>query len=274
MDAIVALILMMSNAPAVPAQLPPAAVPAFEVASIKPARAGQRGGSVSTLLRSGRLIVQSYNLTLLVRTAYQVRVEDISGGPDWRETDRYDIEAKAEGSVATEETLFFMLRSLLADRFKLSVHREKKEIPVYHLVIAKKEPKLQPAKDADSAQNQPGPRGGFGGAGAPCWTCGSLRVQVDAAGGRRIIGRASMPELANFFARLAGRPVLDRTGIAGVFDIKLEWVPLPDEFSRSTGSADPEMMSAIQEQLGLRLENQKGAGEILVIDRAEKPAEN
>jgi len=177
----------------------PTATPAFEGATIKPARPGQRGGSVTTLPRSGRLYVQNYSLVLLVRTAYQVRLEDVTGGPDWRESVTYDIEAKAEQPVDNDQTLFLMLRSLLAERFKLAIHREIRDVPIYALVIGKNGPKLRKVSDqnpAPAARDTAG-AGGRGGCGPGTGAYGTLQLGGDAAGARRIsLDARSLPARA------------------------------------------------------------------------------
>jgi uncharacterized protein (TIGR03435 family) len=258
-----------------------AAAPVFDAATIKPARPGQNGGSVSTLPRSGRLYVQNYTLPLLVRTAYQVRLEDVVGGPDWRERDRFDIEAKAEQPVDNEQALFLMLRSLLADRFKFTFHFETREVPMYALVSSRNVPKLRKVADAAKAEAPRNSPGGGGRGGATCGPgvgarFGSLQLSGDASGARQVSGSASMPELAGFLSTLLRcRTVLDQTNTEGVFEVNLQWRQTPpSEFYVPDGSPDPELLSEMQSQLGLRLESRKGAGEVLVIDHAESPSEN
>jgi len=225
------------------------------------------------------LYVQNYSLVLLVRTAYQVRLEDVTGGPDWRESATYDIEAKSEQPVADDQTLFLMLRSLLAERFKLAIHREVRDVPIYALVTGKNGPKLRKVSDqnpAPAARDTAG-AGGRGGCGPGTGVVyGTLQLGGDAAGARRVSGRASMSELAGFLSTLVRcRPVLDKTAIAGIFDINLEWRQTPpNDFPLPPSPLDPELASVIQDALGLRLEEQMGPGEVQVIDHAEKPSEN
>jgi len=257
------------------AQAPSAVKPAFDVVSIKPNKASdcvQFLCGVTTLPKSGRLIVQYYSLLSLVRTAYGVRVDDIVGGPTWRDDDKFDVEGKAEGAVSDDQTLYLMLQGLLTDRFKLAVHHETKEVPVYALVLGKNGPKLQ--KAAEIGPPTTGPRGGSGGRGGP--GVGSLQL-TRTEDTRQITGRATMPEFATFLSRISGRsliesgrPVLNETDLAGVFDIKLEWIPEPT----FPGELDPGLISAIQSKLDLKFEDRKGTGEVLVIDHAEKPSEN
>ncbi len=176
----------------------------------------------------------------LIAYAYDVREFQISGGPGWLGSEEYDIVAKPDGDVGGDKVLA-MAKSLLAERFKLSLHHESKEMPVLALVVAKGGPKLQPA-----AGHGPEVRGGRG----------------------RFVARNVTMGL--FAAQLAGRvldrPVLDRTGIAGEFDITLEWAFDPG------ADNGPSIGTALQEQLGLKLEAQKGAVDVLVIDRVERPS--
>lgn len=278
-----AIAVVFATVPFVLAQAP-AATPTFEVASVKrnlrpPVREDfANRANVTTLPKAGQLVINNYTLSLLVRTAYQIELEHISGGPSWRDNERFNIEAKAAGPVANEGVLFQMLQTLLADRFRLKMHLESKEVPAYALVVAKSGLKLRPRTTSPAppgARDVPAPpqrTGGFS-RGGPCLDCGSLRVKGEAAGPRAITGTASMSELANFLSRQTGRPVVDRTGTAGVFDITIEWDVEPDEL-RTPGAADVRMMSAMQNQLGLRLEEAKGEGQRLVIDAVERPAEN
>jgi uncharacterized protein (TIGR03435 family) len=259
------------------AQAPNRVSKTFEVASIKPNKAttcAQFQCGVTTIPKSGRLVIQYYSLTLLVRTAYGVPADNVVGGPPWRNDDKFDIDAKADAPVPDDQTLYVMLRALLADRFKLVVHRETTEVPVYALVVGKNGQKLQKAFDT-GPQNAGAARGGGGGRGGN--GVGSLQLLRNDDDKRQIIGRASMSEFATFLSRISGRslvdpgrPVLNQTELSGVFEISLEWIAEP----ALSGELDPALKSAIQANLGLRVEDRKGSGELLVIDHAEKPAEN
>ncbi|HEY2381968.1 MAG TPA: TIGR03435 family protein [Terriglobia bacterium] len=257
--AAILLILQIANAPVAPLQQ-------FDVASIKantvtpgcpPFRCG-----VTTMPRSGRLIIQNYSLRLLIRTAYGIGVDDIHGGPAWRDDDKFDIEAKAGGPVENDRSLFLMLRQLLADRFKLKLHSATREAPVYALVTGSGGLKIRKSQDGISA-----PRGPLG-----VGTLQLLRVDADQ---RRITGTATMTEFATFLSRISGRslvdpgrPVLDETNVSGGFDINLSWTAEP----AFAGELDPALISAIQDRLGLKVEVRKGLAEILVIDSAERPS--
>ena len=241
--------------------------PAFDVISIRPNKDNEQMSGNGTFSRrvGSRSLPDGYSasnidLKSLIANAYGVRPDQISGGPDWIDSNRYDIEAKvvaANGStpqpIAREERSL-MLRSLLADRFKLAVHNETKEAPIYELVVAKNGPKLQPAKP-----DQP-TRMTMGGS-------GKATMEVD-----------QISALIYQLSLQVGRPVVDKTGLTGKYDIKLEWTrdPGPDsEDAASTdASAGPSIFIAVQEQLGLKLNSTKGPVDTLIIDHSEPPTPN
>jgi uncharacterized protein (TIGR03435 family) len=213
----------------------------FEVASIKPSAAEARG---QTIYNPTRERFAAYNITAkgLVAYAYDVREFQISGGPRWFETDPYDILAKPQGD-ATSARITAMVRSLLQERFGLRVHPEPKDAQVLALVVARGGPKLRP-----SAQDGLDVRGGHGRLSARAITMQMMAAQLS--------------------DRVLGRVVVDRTGINGRFDIELTWAP--DE----NPDSGPSIFTALQEQLGLRLEPQRGTVDMLVIDRVERPSAN
>jgi uncharacterized protein (TIGR03435 family) len=207
----------------------------FEVASIKPSAPGARGPTIYNPTQS-RFAISAITLKSLVAYAYDVREFQISGGPKWLDADQFDIVAKPD-SNPTPERISAMARALLAERFDLQLHRESKEMPVLALVVSKGGPKLQPS----AATAGPEVRGGRG---------------------RLLAKNVTMPIFAaQLAARVLDRPVLDRTGLPGEFDINLEWPP-------------DELFAALQEQLGLKLESQKAPVEVLVIDHATHPTAN
>ena len=167
----------------------------------------------------------------------------MSGGPSWVGSEEYDIVAKPQGETSNEKILA-MARDLLAERFNLTLHHESREMPVLALAVAKGGPRLQPSV----------------GAGGP---------EIRGGRGRLVARQVTMGLLAAQLAgRVLGRVVLDRTGIAGKFDVNLEWTP--DE----NPDLGPSIFTALQEQLGLKLEPQKGVVDILVIDHVERPSAN
>jgi uncharacterized protein (TIGR03435 family) len=187
----------------------------------------------------------------------------ISGGPAWLRSERFQIQAlMPEGSPDYTTGQFLngeapkletMIKSMLADRFHLAVHREVKEVPGYILVVGKDGPKIHASSDADAA--------------APA----TQRGAVPSSGSRRVRMRTTMTYVALMLGVITRRPVVDRTGLSGEFNFELEFAP-PD--APAADSSAPSVFTAVQEQLGLKLESAKVPAEIVVIDRAEKPSEN
>jgi uncharacterized protein (TIGR03435 family) len=184
----------------------------------------------------------------LVVEAWNVKYYQVTGGPKWAASAHFDINVRAtDGSPLTNESRRPLIQSLLSDRFQLKVHRETKEIPVYALMVAKSGQKL---KEPDMNSRE-----GY--------------TTVGPAGVHIVQSHATMQRLAEQLSNTAGRPVLDKTDLAGMFAYKLDFNP------NSTPDSDiPSMPTALQDQLGLRLEPQKAPIEILIIDSAEKPSEN
>jgi uncharacterized protein (TIGR03435 family) len=221
-------------------------------------------------------VATNFSLFALILQAYDIKgcsgpgdatCALISGGPAWLRSDKFDIEAKSPDSApefsmtqfvtGQAPQLRLMLQALLADRFKLKLHREMKQLPVYELTVAKNGAKLKPAADS--------------GNGALLWGM-SGKPNGDAA--IRLTGnKKSMAELADSLSNIAGRPVLDRTGLKGNFDFSLEY-PFDPDTPSATPFAGPSMFTAFQEQLGLKLDATRVPVEILVIDHVEKPSEN
>ena len=193
--------------------------------------------------------------------------------PDWIETARFDIEAKADREYSAREDapapeLLAMLRNLLADRFKLVVHRELREMPAYALVNAKTDGTLGPQMrrseidcEAEAARAFAAKRGG-----APPGQKPIVRCRISTNAGRIVGTGTTITELMRRLSAPLGRPVVDRTGLSGSFDLELQWSP--DQTADTPG---PSLFTAIQEQLGLKLESQRAPVEVLVIDRLERP---
>jgi uncharacterized protein (TIGR03435 family) len=248
---------LLANCAAAIAFLMPAAFTqdAFDTASIKPAKSGVRGYSIQPL--PGRLSVSNTPLRKLIAAAFHVYDFQVAGGPKWIDSDAFDIEAKAPpGTKPTEKQTMAMLQNLLAGRFALAIHRDTKDLPVYALEIARGGPKFQAAKDV----------------GDPYFRVFQRR-QITAQ-------RAPLEFLLEALSFLLGRPAINKTGLTGLFDYKLEWTP--DEIQVGSDETNgrpkdenvPSLSSALQEQMGLRLQSQKGPVEIITVDRAEKPTAN
>jgi len=220
------------------------AAQSFEAASIKPNNSGSHNSRWNT--NEGGVRAENVSLKQLIELAYDVKDYSLSG-PDWLDSERFDVQAKPQGRM-TDEMFAPMLRSLLADRFRISVHRESKEISGYALLLGKKPPQPHSMpKEGGSQVN---------------WSDGELTAT-----------NASLKQLADFFARQLGQPVEDSTGLMGVCDLKLEWTP--EERGQDATKDAPSLFTAIQEQLGLKLQPRKVNVEVLVVDRVERiPTEN
>jgi uncharacterized protein (TIGR03435 family) len=239
-----------------------AARPTFDVASIR----------VNTNMKDRRGMsatstgIQYLGVTLraCIATAYDVKEFQVTG-PSWLQSDLYDINAKTDDPVTTEQ-IHLMLQSLLADRFKVTFHREQKELPVLALVVGKHGTKLQPAS-ADAAATG-GPGGG---------------VRFDFKAGTMMFEKTSLQSFAEYLSKFpaVGRPVVDHTELKGLYDFSLQLVDdpsksTPADMKRALGdwSAGSAILSQV-ETIGLKLEPSKAAVEVLVVDHAEKvPTEN
>ncbi len=231
----------------------------FEVASVKPNTSMDGGMSIN---RSPGGVFSATNVTLkmLVTFAYDIRPHQLSGGAGWMESDRWDIVARpsAEDAAAEPKTYSFSsgaldrlhrrVQALLADRFKLVVHSETKEMPILALVAAKGGPHLAEAKSSGpSIQGRPGQL-----------TCKKVSMKMFAE---------------RTLAQRLGRNVVDKTGVAGDFDFEIKYVE--DRGAAATADVSgPDFLTAMQEQLGLKLESQKGPVQIIVVDHAEKASAN
>ena len=255
-------------------------IPAFEVVSVKPNRSGS--GSVRVSLPDDGYSATNIPLKLLVASAYGMKQEQISEAPSWVESARYDIQAKVAGSDVTELRRLSiggresMLQPVLTDRFKLKVHRGQQELRVYELVIAKKGPKLKEANPGDTYANGIKGPDGLSRAGMMWMIPGQLTGQA-----------IPVSNLARLLSRQLNCTIVDKTGLTGKYDIKLQWnreESLGTMFAGPIGgnqeaapppdASGPSIFTALQEQLGLRLQSTKGPVETLVIDHIERPSEN
>lgn len=227
---------------------------AFDVATVKPVEPDDPRTSIEI---HGDRLIASATMKALIGFAWDVQDRDIAAGPSWIGSIVYHVEGKSESLLQQNALpqIRQMLQSLLADRFKLAIHRQTREEPVYELLVSRGGDKLKP-----STENQP-PRLGNG------------RGRISGAA-------ADTGMLARMLSGRLGRPVLDKTGLTGNYDFTLTWTPAPGEAGDGTEdgpAADPggpSIFSALQEQFGLKLESAKGPVEILVVDHVEKPDAN
>lgn len=236
-----------------PSPAPGTAKPlSFDVASIK-LRHGEITFSADPSVRGRTVEATASTLTDLITYAYSVRYEQVAGAPGWAGSEHYDIVAKADGEgILADAQSRQMYQILLADRFRLKVHRESQEVAVYALIVGKNGPKLAAAA--------PDAAGGFSVTGRPS---GELHLEAK---------KTTMEGLARQLSNTAGRPVLDRTGLTGFYAFTLDWIPATS--TPLSAMETPSMFTAVQEQLGLRLQSSKGMIEKLVVDGAERPSEN
>jgi uncharacterized protein (TIGR03435 family) len=291
------------HAQALQAAVPPADLPApkFEVASIKQAAHNEpefpdslNNQMVYLLAHSamparGRFDIR-VPLKWLIMLAYDVRDSQVSGGPAWVSSDRYVISAKTDGKAAFDQ-IRLALQSLLAERFKLTLRHDTRLVPIYELRAAKSGFKIEAAKEGscDRPENaRPAVEPKQSPAGHP-QTCGSMwRTAVSGAPDRkdRIEGFAvTMPSLMVLLMQEASdRVIIDKTGFTRKFDFRLEFTPAsrsggltptaPGESENSASLPGVSIFTALEQQLGLRLEATKGMADVLVIDHVERPTEN
>jgi uncharacterized protein (TIGR03435 family) len=244
-------------------QLKPMAADAhlvFEVATIKPTKPGTQGKGL-TMNGPRQFVTINTSLNDLITFAYGINVHQITGGPSWLDSEFYDItgEPEAEGTPNRKQ-LEGMLQNLLADRFKLTFHHDKKELTAYTIVLTKNGSKLTPS--AGDPKGLPGL--GFA-------ALGNMRAN-----------NSNISDLAGVLQNFVlDRPVVDQTELTGRFDFTLKWTPDESQFGGRGGSAKndaadapPDLFTAIQEQLGLQLKSAKLPVDVLVIDHVEKPSEN
>jgi uncharacterized protein (TIGR03435 family) len=261
--------------------------PSFEVASVKPAPRELllRQGLACAFGAGGRFKGFAW-VRWLVACAYEIAparaTQEILGGPGWIDVDLFEIDAIAppDGVSKSMPERLAMLRTLLADRFKLVVHRETKELPMFALVTARRDGRLGPRLHSTSSECASWIASGRG-APPPSATsdrpCGRQWATAWAFGGSAM----TLPRLATLLSTRLGRPVEDRTNLAGDYDLDLQWSPdLGDRppadgqrppFAPAFDPDAPSLTTALQEQLGLKLESTKGSFEVLVIDRVEHP---
>jgi uncharacterized protein (TIGR03435 family) len=211
--------------------------PAFETASIKVNKTADPASWWK--VRPGGLVVYNMSIKNIAKAAYGIQDVQFSGAA-WLDEDRYDIDAKANSRASGKE-LVEMLQTLLADRFKLTLHRETRQVPGYALVVAKSGLKIKPSGNENTTENESVTK--------------FTATHVD------------MPRLARLAERVLKQPVIDDTHITGGYDFTLEYA--------TDGNPDrPTLFTALTEQLGLRLESRKLPVEVVVVDHAERPSDN
>jgi uncharacterized protein (TIGR03435 family) len=232
----------------------------FEVASVKPNTSGERGSHMNS--DGGRIRITNASMRGLITTAYGVREYQVEG-PDWLDNERYDVNAKFSEELPKDPekynaVLQSMMQKLLAERFKLAAHRDKKTTEVYGLVVGKSGIKFKPSEETDSHTSR------------------STGVHYEGSA-------IEIARLGDFLGRRLDLPVVDMTGLKGYYNIKMDWVPDPKQPAGEKGNAPllpesqagPTLRDAVTEQLGLKLESRKAPIEILVIDHVERvPTEN
>jgi uncharacterized protein (TIGR03435 family) len=247
--------------------MPADAKPEFEVATIKPSAPESQGTSI-LVGRGGQNLFTTTNTTLkdLITFAYGLHARQITGGAAWVDSDRYDLSAKPDqAGIPSVNQLKNMVQKLLAERFQLTFHMEKKELSAYAITTAKTGPKISKTQ---ATGNLPG----FGGRGP-----GAVAVR-----------NATMAEFADFLqSRVVDRPVVDQSGLTDRYDFQLRWTPdgpPPAAAGANAGPAapppadtaetPPDLFAAVQQQLGLKLESTKAPVDVMVIDKVAKPSEN
>jgi uncharacterized protein (TIGR03435 family) len=250
--------------PEPPPRLPPMAAdadPSFEVATIKPSKPDEQGKAF--MVRGAEFTTINTTLSDLIKFAYGMHEKQVVGGPDWMLSAKYDISAKPDvPGQPNDKQLKLMVQKLLADRFQLKFHHDKKELSAYVLSVAKIEPKM--TKNTGDPGGLPG-----------LWFQGLGVLSVR---------NATMVDFANLMqSAVLDRPVVDQTGLDGRWDFRLKWTPDESQFGgmgikvpppSDAADAPPPLFTAIQEQIGLKLEAAKAPVEVLVLDHVEQPTAN
>jgi uncharacterized protein (TIGR03435 family) len=259
---------------------PAASHPEFEVASIKLNKSAA-AFAMARPSAGGRFTLTNIPLQFAITMAYRVKDFQLSGAPVWLTSERYDIEAKAEGNPS-RDAMLPMLQTLLEDRLQLKFHHETKELPVYALVVAKAgklhvaEGECGPGPDKPPPPPEPGK--------LPAAPCGGSFIFPGRLSGQKV----AISQLIDSLSRLTSRVILDKTNLTGKYDINLDYTPEQGQFQAPPGGGSPpgmpplppidpngpSLFTALQEQLGLKLESQKGRVEIMIIDHVERPSEN
>ena len=271
------------HGPIVGAQTP--ATPAFEVASVKPNKSGD-GRVMFGLQPGGRFNATNVTLRMLLRQAFNVQESQIVGGPDWMTSDRFDIVAKAPEGEFTAERMRPMLQSLLAERFKLAFHNETRDMAIYALVKARADGKLGPNLTPAAVDCAAVMRGRRAGGPPPALPQPGQKMECGfmIGPGRMNAGGMPLANLAQTLSPQVGRIVVDKTELTGNYDFELTYSleglgsvfpgggpPLVNGAPAPVDPNQPNLFTALQEQLGLKLDSQRGPVDVVVIDRVEQP---
>jgi uncharacterized protein (TIGR03435 family) len=233
----------------------------FDVASVKLNNSG--GGGVSMRTKNGLLTATNAPVLMLVQQAFQVKDFQVSGGPGWLATERYDIEGKIEKNDISDDDLWLSLQPLLIDRFHLKFHRETKQAPVFALTVMKGGPKFTLHKESAEGNDQP-----------------RIGVSIGSGKGKLMATKTTIARFCDSLGHQVDRIVIDRTGLKGDYDLTFEWSPenhegstlgAPEEKAGMTGA---NIFEALQDQLGLKLDSVKGPVDMVVIDSVDRPSEN
>ena len=227
---------------------------AFEVASIKPSEPGATGGGIRPLLGGRTYIARNVPVRLMIKLMYKITDSQISGGPDWMNAALFDIEARAPRASNIDD-LHEMFKNLLAERFGLRFHNETRELPLFALTVDKSGSRMKISESNKEFE---------------------IPIQPVARG--KITGeRVPMPYFAWFLSQQLNQPVVDKTGLDRFYDFQLEWRPEApvgvDAPSGDTSDA-PDFFTALRQELGLKLEKQKGPVQVMMIDHLDKPSAN
>jgi uncharacterized protein (TIGR03435 family) len=249
---------------------------AFDVASIKPNNSGAVGEQVRFYPPSGRVQMTNVTVKRMIQNAYALQDQQIAGGPGWIASEHFDIVANSEATNLSPMDRWMMVRALLADRFKLKMHTEPREQSVFALVLSRRDGQLgEHLKKSNTDCKRPT---------APLTAPIDLSVPnqcgvLMGGPGRMNFRGVTMEMIAAQLSGRVGRSVVDRTGLEGRYDLDVEFSPQPlradsaDPAADRSGGDAPSLYTAIQEQLGLKLESQKGSIEVTVIDSVEHPVE-
>jgi uncharacterized protein (TIGR03435 family) len=280
-------VFVFAQAPAAPVPTAPPATPRFEAATVKRNTAGSM--MVSVAANAGQYQATNVTVNILINQALRLPPPQIIGVPDWAHSERYDVVAKmppgiTPGAAVQQQ----MMRALLDERFRFATHKETRELPIYALVPARGDGRLGPDLSASKNDCTPGRARGAGGPpAAPTQLGRGARPACGTMQGPGLLssGGITMTRLAEILAGNLGRRVVDKTGLTGFYDLDLVYTPdqipgpppgpLPPGVQIPVIDPNgPSLTTAIQEQLGLKLESTRGPVEVVVIDRIERPTED